>query len=221
MAAAAPARSNMGPSTGGAEMVVHRNKFYVDQFRSAVKLNFVLAAALVLSLCLNGYLAISRPEPRYFATTADGRLFEMAPLDQPNLSHDALFDWASRAAVKPYVFDFKNYREQIQAASKNFTSTGWKDYLDAMQQSNLLQLVTSKQLVVSATPASSPILVNEGTVAGKYAWKVQVPIVVTYSGGSDRTSQNQNLMVTMVIIRVPTIDSPTGIGINQYIVSNR
>lgn len=208
-------------STGGLSAVVHRNQFYVDRFRQSVKLNFVLGGALVASIALCGYLAISRPEPRYFATTADGRLFEMAPLNQPNLAHEALFAWASQAAVKPYVFDFKNYRTQIQEASKNFTPGGWKDFLEAIQGSNLLQLVQSKQLVVSATPASSPVLVNEGVVAGRYAWKVQLPIVVTYSGGSEKTTQNQNLMVTMVIVRVPTIDSPQGIGINQFIVSNR
>src|SRR5262245_17669777 len=38
-----------------------------------------------------------------------------APLTQPNMSDTAVLNWASDAAKSAYSYDFKNYKQQMQA----------------------------------------------------------------------------------------------------------
>ncbi|MCK1862760.1 DotI/IcmL/TraM family protein, partial [Legionella pneumophila] len=43
---------------------------------------------------------------------------------------------------------------------------------------------------------------------GRYSWRVQMPILVTYQSASEFTQQNN--VVTMLITRVSTLNSPRG-----------
>lgn len=80
-------------------------------------------------------------------------------------------------------------------------------------------MVETKQQVVTAAPAGSPILVSEGIVVGRYQWTIELPLVVTYQSG-DQT-KNTNLLVTIVVVRVPRLESPNGVGIEQWIATSR
>jgi intracellular multiplication protein IcmL len=62
----------------------------------------------------------------------------------------------------------------------------------------------------------APIILEKGMLSGRYSWRVQMPILVTYQSASEFTQQN--IVVTMLITRISTIESPRGIGIAQIIV---
>lgn len=213
---AAPAQS-----TGGAHAVALRNEFYVDQYRRAITVNIILSIGLVLSAGLNVYFATNPTQHKYFATTADGKVLPISPLDEPSMDAAALLAWASRAAVKPYNFDFVNYRTQLTGAATDFTTDGYKQLLAAFGQRNIIDYVTKKQLIVGSQPAAAAVISAQGALNGVYAWQVQVPINVTFQGGPERVNATQPLLVTMTIVRVPTRDNPDGLGVNQYIVSSR
>ena len=85
-----------------------------------------------------------------------------------------------------------------------------------MQQSNNLDAVKAKKLIVSAVATRAPIILQKGILNGKYAWRVQMPILVTYQSASEFSQQNN--VVTMLITRVSTLNSPRGIGISQFVV---
>lgn len=200
----------------GVQTVLLRNEFYRDKYRSMIQIVFGMAVALIVSVTANFYLILNRPAPLYFATDR-GNLIPMTPLSQPNLAQENLLRWVTEAAVKVYTFDFQNYRGQFQDASRNFTPEGWNEFKTAMERSNTLDYVKDKRLVVSAAPTGSPVISNEGVVAGVYAWKIQMPVLVTYSGANE--SSTQPLILTMVITRVPTLSSPDGVGISQFVAA--
>lgn len=52
---------------------------------------------------------------------------------------------------------------------------------------------------------------------GVYTWLVQMPLLVTYQSASEFSQQNN--IVTMRITRVSTLNSPRGIGIDQFVVA--
>ncbi len=64
-------------------------------------------------------------------------------------------------------------------------------------------------------PTSAPVLINQGLVQGRYAWKLSMPLLVTYQS-SERTVP-QNLMVEIVVVRQPETEHPRGLGIAQLI----
>ena len=197
--------------------VMMRNNFYKDGQR---KLTFIL----LLSLCVNiitgvllGYIITHPPEPRYFATSINGRITPLFPLNEPNQSDSAVLQWANQAAIAAFSYNFVNYRNELQASSGFFTSEGWRQFLGALQESNNLEAVKAKKLIVSAVATRAPIILQKGLLNGRYAWRIQMPILVTYQSASEFTQQNN--LVTMLVTRVPTLTAPRGIGISQFVVA--
>lgn len=197
--------------------VHHRNKFYKDnQRRVVVAVIIALAVNLIMAFLLI-YIITHPPRPKYFATSINGRITPLYPLNEPNQSDSAVLQWANQAAIAAFSYNFVNYRDELQAASGFFTSDGWKQFLAALSQSNNLDSVKVKKLVVSAVATRAPIILEKGVLNGRYSWRVQMPILVTYQSASEFTQQN--LVVTMLITRVSTLNSPRGIGISQFVVT--
>lgn len=199
------------------ELVRLRNNFYRDNYRRVVGALLIL---LIINITLVGmifYQIVNRPEPKYFATSADGRITQLYPLDMPMIAPAELLQWASRAAVAAYNFNFVNYREALQDLQNNFTADGWKSYEDALKSSRLLETTIAKKLVVSAVPTATPVILDQAVVNGRYAWKVQQPLLVTYQSPNEQTQQP--VIVTMAISRVPTVDMPKGIAVVSYVSS--
>lgn len=197
-------------------VVALRNQFYKDSQRRvilalliAILVNFVLGAMLV-------YIITHPPAPKYFATSINGRITPLFPLSEPNQSDSAVLQWANQAAIAAFTYNFVNYRDELQASSGFFTAEGWDQFLNALQQSNNLDAVKAKKLIVSAVATRAPIILQKGVLNGSYSWRVQMPILVTYQSASEFTQQNN--VVTMLITRVSTLNSPRGIGISQFVV---
>lgn len=197
-------------------VVTLRNKFYKDSQRKvmlallvALLVNLVMATMLV-------YILTHPPAPKYFATSINGRITPLFPLNEPNQSDSAVLQWANQAAIAAFTYNFVNYRDELQASSGFFTAEGWDQFLNALQQSNNLDAVKAKKLIVSAVATRAPIILQKGVLNGSYSWRVQMPILVTYQSASEFTQQNN--VVTMLISRVSTLNSPRGIGISQFVV---
>lgn len=203
----------------GLVMVMNRNHFYRDNFRKLSGLLVVAFIANILLVLSALYVYTHRPEPQYFATDQSGRITKLHPLSEPVFSTSAVLQWANEAAVSAYTYNFVNYRKQLQKASDYFTPEGWKNFEAALQSSNNLKSVIQKKLVVSAVATGAPIIQQRGIISDRYAWKLQLPILVTYQSSSSQFQQA--LTITMIVTRVPVLNDPKGIAISQFIASAR
>ncbi len=196
--------------------VVMRNEFYRDGFRMMLIL-VVMEAVIIMGLVL-GIIAIIKshePNDRYFATTEDGRLIEMEALSTPNLNRPALLSWAAQAATETMTFGFHDYRRRLQEASRNFTRTGWASFVSALQSSGMLQTVNENRQVITAAPRAAPTILSEGLSGGVYRWEVEMPMMITYQFGQQQRDDSLNLR--LIIVRMPKLESPNGVGIEQWI----
>ncbi len=197
-------------------VVALRNRFYKDSQRKVI---FALLIAIIVNIVMAFmlvYMITHPPAPKYFATTINGRITPLFPLDEPNQSDSAVLQWANQAAIAAFTYNFVNYRDELQASSGFFTADGWDQFLNALQSSNNLDAVKAKKLIVSAVATRAPIILQKGVLNGSFSWRVQMPILVTYQSASEFTQQNN--VVTMLITRVSTLNSPRGIGISQFVV---
>lgn len=203
----------------GLELVRFRNYFYRDGYRKSM-------TALLVSLTVNiALLAIvmiqffTKPAPVYFATQTNGSLIEIQPLTEPLIAQETLLTWATRAAVSSYSFNFVDWQNELNNVQQYFTSTGFKNFLDALKASGNLDTVVAKRLVVQATVTDVPRIIQQGMIQGRYAWKIQIPMLVKYTSASEEL--RQPVLVTMLIARVPTTQYPQGIAIAQFVVQDR
>ncbi len=211
-----PTKGTTETSLGSLETVITRNNFYRDGYRFWMKFAFVQAISLVILLvALAVTIAVSRPQDRFFATTADGRLIRMTPLNEPNMNDAALISWVARASSDIMTFGFHDYQRRLQESSSYFTRRGWQTFSEALQRSRIMETVEKSQQVVTASPKAAPTIIQQGLANGIYRWVVQLPMVVTYQSGS--AQQTDTLNVQVVVVRVSTLDSPSGVGIQQWI----
>ena len=203
-------------SMKGLGAVVVRNEFYRDGYRTLLKIAIIQALIIVgLIFAMYYVIQVNQPKDRYFATTSDGRLVPMVALNEPNLSTPALMSWAAQAATEVMTFGYHDYRRRLQEASRNFTRTGWASFTTALEKSRIMEMVDANQYVVTAAPTSAPVLLEEGVVDGRYQWRIEVPIVVTYQAGAQKRADN--FILTLLVVRVSKLESPNGVGIEQWI----
>lgn len=199
------------------ELVRLRNNFYRDNYRRIILALLVLLIVDVVLVGMVFYQIANRPDPKYFATSSDGRITPLYPLDEPMIAPSELLQWAHRSAIAAYTYNFVNYREAFQNLQNDFTGDGWQWFQQALQGARTLETVIAKKLVVSAVATGTPVILEQGVVGGRYAWKVQMPLLVTYQSPNEQTQQP--VTVAMIISRVPTVDMPKGIAVVSFIAS--
>ena len=210
------AETEAAGEVNGLGQVVVRNEFYRDGYRTLLKIALVEGVAIII-LLLAMLLIVRNNDPvdRFFATTSDGRLVPMVALDEPNLSTPALMSWTAQAATETMTFGFNDYRRRLQEASRNFTRVGWASFTTALERSRIMEMVEANQQVVTAAPSSAPVLVSEGIVNGRYQWQVEVPMIINYQAGSQVRAAR--IVLTLLIVRVSKLESPNGVGIEQWV----
>lgn len=212
-AAAAPVK---GDEQSGLARVIVRNEFYRDGYRTLLRVAFIEAAAIIgLIVAIVAIVNAYQPENRYFATTEDGRVVPMVPLSEPNLSRPAVLSWAAQSATETLTFGFHDYRRRLQEASRHFTRKGWASFVKALQDSGIIEAVETNRQVVSAAPRAAPTILSEGVLNGNYQWQVEMPMMVTYQFGGQQRNVSMNIRLT--IVRVPKLESPNGVGIEQWV----
>lgn len=199
------------------ELVRLRNNFYRDNYRRVVSALLAMVIINFLLILTVFYQIANRPSPQYFATSTDGKITPLYPLSEPMIAPTELLQWASRAATAAYTYNFVDYREALQRVQNNFTPDGWTYFEEALKGSRTLEAVIAKKLVVSAVATAAPVIVDQGVINGRYAWKVQMPLLVTYQSASEQTQQP--VVITMVVTRVPTVNMPRGIAIASFVSS--
>lgn len=182
----------------------------VTLFLALIGLNFVLVILMIVMFNI-------LPGPSYFEHRADGTVNPIYALDVPMVSVPALLRWSNQAAIDSYTYAFDNYAEALENARQYFTPGGWSDFRAALDRSKLLSTVIEKKLRVSAVTTGPAVLITQGFVFGSYAWRVQMPLLVTFESASEK--KQSRYLVSLVVARVSTRDVLKGIAITQFTVA--
>ncbi len=209
-------RATVSMPAGPLVTIMTRNEFYRDGFRNLIRIA-ILEAIIIVGLLISFILFMStgKAQDRYFATTADGRIMQLVPLDQTNMTTAALMSWVAQATSEVMTFGYSDYQRRLQQSSRHFTHHGWETFTAALQQSHIIDGMIAGKEVLTASPRNAPILMQEGVINGKYRWIVKLPLQVGYD--SLTAARKDNLNVTIVIERVPSLENPSGVGIEQWI----
>lgn len=191
-----------------------KNYEYRDSFRWVLTgLVIMLIICAILSAAV-GYKAINPGKSKYYASMTTGEVIPLPALGEPVVTDQYILEWASLATRAALNLDFVNYDKQLKAASIYFTSNGWGAFSKALDSSGLLATVQSKKLLMSAIVPNSPVILFSGVVNGRYVWRISMPVLVTY--GSASAQSQRHLKATIVVSRVPVLDTPEGIQITDF-----
>ena len=202
-------------------MVHLRNAFYRRKFRFILG---VFVSSLIANVVLIGmvvFLVKNPTEPLYFPADSIGRLINVVPVQDANMSLQDVTSWAVEAVEAAYSYDFVNYRVQLQSAQKYFTNYGWRNYMKALGTSNNFKALTDRKFIIIAKVVEPPKLLVTGMLGGAQAWKFQMPVLVTYlmPPFTDKSKFDNPLIVTVVVQRQDILQSYKGLGVIQLIAN--
>jgi intracellular multiplication protein IcmL len=220
LAAAAPAKPRPveGP-VRGREQVMLRYEFYRDGFRAMVTILPIVGLALVGSVGLN-IAQYRRPDiNHYFAVDPDNRITEIKALREPYVNDAKLLSWVSERVTKAYRMDPVNYKSQVAEMAMDFTPEGYESYIESLKSSGVIEFMTKNLLVSSAIPTGTPLVVERNiTPSGVYYWRVQVPVLVSYTSAT-KVAQKKRV-IEVVVVRRHTVEAASGIGISQFVATD-
>lgn len=196
---------------------LHDN-FYRDSFTKviAIMLSLLVALALVIAMCL--YIYLSEPPPISFPVDKEWRVQPAVPLNQPYLTKPDLYQWLTNAIRTVLVFDFVNYNTQLATYQSFFTADGWKVFLNQLNIYVNYNNVQSNRQFVNGVPMGAPSEINQGLLAGRYGWWVQMPVRLNYV--SYNRTYSQTLTLQLLVVRVSTLNNLDGVAIDNVIVVN-
>lgn len=201
-------------SKGSQESRFRRNTFYRANYYRVLRLLMLMALVAVGLAVYSFYLDYHRSQPKYYATTANGRIIPMQSLSEPMVTTPYIVQWAGLAVRSAYNIDFLHYEKQLKKTGKYFTTDGWKAFLGAMTKSGVLKSLKENKLVSSAVVTGAVIITNREVIDGRFTWQIQVPLLVTYTSAS--MNRKQDLIVTITVKRVPTLQTSQGIQISDF-----
>jgi intracellular multiplication protein IcmL len=200
--------------------IKNEERFYTDRLGA---LTLLLLFILIQGIFMFGVILVLRnfasPPPVFFPATNQGQLLIETALNKPNLNENEILNWAAQAMMEVNTFNFVNYETVILKNKKYFTTEGYESYQNELKETKILERMLEKKLVLTAVPTDAPQITKEGELAGRYLWKVKVPMEFRFR--SVKTVMTNPGTITLLIMRVPTIQSPTGIAILKIDVETR
>ncbi|KPJ67250.1 MAG: hypothetical protein AMJ43_05105 [Coxiella sp. DG_40] len=200
------------------------SNYYRNNFRRAVAFLLLIVLLNTVLVGILGYLYVTTPHDpaKFYASNAhSGEVTQLYPLSSPMLKPAKLLDWTEKTIISAYTFNFANYRKVFEDLRKSFTDSGWKDFNNMLKNSRMLDEVINKELFVATEVVGTPSILDDGIIKGHYAWRVQIPVSVSYkSAGKDAVEQRkQSFTINVIVIRVPDLDRPEQIAITNLSVS--
>jgi len=177
----------------------------------------LIAVSFFLAFICIGIFYVSTKNivpPNLIFLYEDGRYTAISSMRLPNQSHEAIKDWARETVQKTYNFNFSNFDANLATAKPYFTDDAWDVYTQAFLKSDLVKAVKRDKMTVSVVVKEDPII--ETTASGKggeFAWKLILPVTLSFSG--DVPTESKDLVMRVTVVRVPTVDNPKGLGVVQ------
>jgi hypothetical protein len=192
-----------------------RVAYYREGFQTMMRrVRFLTVALFVLTAALVFYLESRVNRDRYFAQTAEGRMFQIVGLPSPNMGRDAISNWVAQSAAQVLTFGFNDVDERFTLSRENFSERGWQAFKKTMIKTNFLDRMDNNQQIMTAVPQSVPILKREGFINGVYGWTFDVPLMITVRAGSAKSSRIKTAKI--LVEEVPTRENPHGVGISEW-----
>ncbi len=188
--------------------------------KNSIFFRSVIAAAIILiGLMTVTFWRLQRPEePQYFAVQIENGQKQFTRLQHFSgrlFSREDLLLWVQEVVGNLYTFNAVTYKQRFNdILSNDFTSDGANSFRQALDNSQLLKQVTTQQLNVTGIVSGQPVILKQGQLMGRYTWKIQMPVLLTFESASQTTVQKA--IVTILIVNVPTSDSPQAVAIQDF-----
>ncbi|MBK2123860.1 DotI/IcmL/TraM family protein [Fangia hongkongensis] len=198
------------------KLIMQNASFYRDNFRLLIKV-IIISGLFNIFLLLSCWYCYHAKEEKFLAVNDHGVIKQIMLSETPSINNQMVINWVSQNIVQVYALDFLNYRRELSHVEPLFTSDGWSSFNSAF--TDTLAQIKSKKIVVSATLSDVPVVTAEGYLSGIRSWKIQVPLLISYS--KEDVVQNIQVILQVTVQQQEVTDANQSLfGIAQIIQSS-
>ncbi len=199
--------------------VLSRNAFYRDGYRVLLRISLVQSIVIVILVAgIITLLMTVQTKQIYFATTSDGRIISIVPLNERYRTDAEVIAWAAGAAQNIMRFGYNDYRQHLQLASNDFTETGWTSLNNAINEANIIEALEARKLVLATDINAAPEIKTAAVRNGIFTWYLEFPITIKFDGVTPPAPISTKLVLQ--VVRVSTLQNPDGLSIEQWVTVN-
>lgn len=195
----------------------------MEKYYRAFAVTLVCLISLILLECFVIYYK-SKPSPanvysvvRTNSGVLDKNSIKPIPVTLPfaHQSFKNITSWLNDAIIASYTFDFVNFYKNVGNAEFYYTPDGYQAYIQALKSSGLEKDIIGKKLIASIVPLKNPALLTSGYYSTGEFWKFSVPVLINYSGGTNKPYNNKYL-IEVTVVKVPAYVSHKGLAISAF-----
>lgn len=187
---------------------------------------YIILVQLLLNVGMGGGLfatfiyaknKIESVERQFFASTPDGGLFRLTPMDEPIGGEERAMYFSSTCVIKMFTLDYVNHLRQMSDTQRTcFTDAGYQSYLDQLQNAGIMAPLKDPKtrLVIAASPGPGEFRVKEPrNVAGavRMFYTVVSPIEFVFNGNVTKPRRGT---IETDLIRINQADRPDGLAVH-------
>lgn len=202
-------------------LMVHERNRTVAKDRNAWKIMaFLSGGALLLAFGVIGYLAhaATHVDREYFAQNVRGGLTRIYPLTEPYVAADKVREFASKAMVATFTYNFSRFKEEVDQLERFYTPEALANIKSELVRIGLLERIETKRVNSVAQATRTAIITNSGEgMCGNarcYKWRVEIPVMVTFEGETSRATQPE-LRLVVIVQRASELEKEEGIAVGR------
>lgn len=193
-----------------------------SKYYRAISLTLISLIVLIIFEIFVIYFK-SKPNPAHVYSVVrsngiiDKNTIKPVPVTLPfaHQSFKNIVNWLNDAIIASYTFDFLNFYKNVYGAEFYYTPDGFNAYVNALKSSGLEKDIIGKKLIASIVPLKSPALLSSGMYSTGEFWKFSVPVLINYSGGTNKPF-NSKYLLEVTVVKVPAYISHKGLAISNF-----
>lgn len=139
-----------------------------------------------------------------------------SPANLPTITDGEVIALAKDTAIAVFNYNYQNFQQKLQLASKNFTATGWQTFSKALDSSSNLSTMQQYHLTMVGQITGEAKIIKHNLQNNEESWNIQIPMEVTYTTPENKKLVH-NYVVKVGIVPVDKSENSSGIAVIQFI----
>ncbi|EHM1530004.1 DotI/IcmL/TraM family protein [Salmonella enterica subsp. enterica serovar Typhimurium] len=182
---------------------------------SKVVLYQAMIIAVLSVLLIIAVIAAINSDNKYFASSPDGKITPMVPLDSPVINDNGIKIFAVYTLYDVLNLDFDTWRQDLEKGRVGFIDKGLGNLITAVKDAGIIAIM-EKDRVNLRTEFGTPVISQKGIKDKVATWVVQIPITFNFVG-QNTTSKPLKFILIATIRAVDNNTYPKGVAISQVV----
>lgn len=167
---------------------------------------------ILLAIAIIGIISITTGYSQNPKQTKDSNTPPTPPsqyyLSDALFSDDELITWLKNSLTTTFAISYKNYHQELANSRQFFTTKGYNDLLNLLEQEQILDAIVQKKLDTKLYFDNPLKIDKKRVIAHKYTWELNTTLTLFFQGDSQAFSQD--VPIKIIVTRATP---NTGVGI--------